>query len=56
MIDDIIIKKLLNLKINKSPRNDGLVPKLLIELAQLLADALCKIYTNSLNDGIVPTR
>ena len=54
--DDIIIKKLLSLKINKSPDNDELVPKLPIELAPLLASPLCKIYTKSLNKGIVPTR
>ena len=51
---DIISSKLSKLKINKAPGVDGLVPRILVENADILSIPLLYIYRKSLENGIVP--
>jgi len=51
---DIISSKLSKLKINKAPGVDGLVPRILVENADILRIPLLYIYRKSLDSGIVP--
>ena len=51
---ETIIKKLCNLKINKAPGVDGIIPKILVENSVELSEPLLYIYTKSITSGIVP--
>ena len=51
---EIIIKKLCKLKMNKAPDADGIVPRLLVENAVELSEPLLYIYKKSITNGIVP--
>ena len=42
------------LKINKSPGPDDLHPRLLFQLCIIIAKPLAKVYTLSLNSGLIP--
>ena len=50
-----IKKKILQLKISKTPGPDGLHPRLLKEMAQQISQSLETIFQLSLKDGKVPT-
>ena len=49
-----MLKKLKELKINKSPDLDDLHPRLLFELCTIIAKPLAKLYTLSHNSGLIP--
>ena len=49
-----MLKRLKELKINKSPGPDDLHPRLLFELCTIIAKPLAKLYTLSLNSGLIP--
>jgi len=51
---DIIRNKLSKLKINKAPGVDGIVPRLLVENADILSEPLLYIYRKSIECGRVP--
>jgi hypothetical protein len=51
---DIISSKLSKLKINKAPGVDGLVPRILVENADILSIPLMYIFIKSLESGKVP--
>ena len=50
----IIYKKIMNLKPNKAPGVDGIIPRILIENAENLTEVLETILQESLQTGIVP--
>ena len=52
--EQLVLKKLKELKINKSPGPDDLHPRLLFELCSIIAKPLAKLYTLSLNSGLIP--
>src|SRR5579872_4976179 len=52
--EDIVFKKLSEIKVNKSPGSDDLHPKLLFELRHQLVSPLTKLFKLSLETGIVP--
>jgi len=47
-------KKLANLKVEKSPGPDGMHPRVLQEMANVLDIPLVILYNKSINDGILP--
>jgi hypothetical protein len=49
-----IDKRLKNLKVNKAPGVDEIVPRILIENADYLSQPLEYIYRESLETGVVP--
>jgi hypothetical protein len=51
---NIIVTKLNKLKINKAPGVDGIVPRILVENADVLSIPLLAIYKGSLKSGTVP--
>ena len=52
--EQLVLKKLKELKTNKSPGPDDLHPKLLFELSKIISKPLAKLYTLSLNSGLIP--
>jgi len=52
---NIIVTKLNKLKINKAPWVDGIVPRILVENAEVLSIPLFSIYKGSLKSGTVPS-
>ena len=52
---DMVETKLSKLNINKCPGLDGIHPKLLFELRGIIAEPLSKLYSKSLELGIVPS-
>ena len=55
LTQDIIASKLSKLKINKAPGVDGIVPRFLVENAEILSIPSLCIYRQSLKSGIVPS-
>ena len=51
-LKQLLLKKLKELEINKSPGN--LHPRLLFELCTIITKPLAKLYTLSLNSGLIP--
>ena len=51
---EVVLGKLLGLKLIKSPGPDGMYPRVLKEMAGEIANALVVIYQNSLDSGVVP--
>ena len=52
---EMIAKKIKKMKDNKSPRVDGIPPKLLGEIVEQISTQLAKVFNLSLNEGIVPS-
>ena len=52
--EQLVLKKLKELKVNKSPGPDDLHPILLFELCTIIAKPLTKMYILSLNSGSIP--
>ena len=52
----MIAKTIKNLKDNKSPRVDGIPPKLLKEIVEQISTPLAKVFNFSLEEGIVPSK
>ena len=52
--EELVLKYLRKLKINKAPGTDNLVPRVLVETATAIAKPLCMIFCMSLCDGVVP--
>ena len=52
---NVVLEKLENLKVDKSPGGDNIHPKLLYELRGALAEPIAKLYNFSLSTGEVPT-
>ena len=54
-ITEVMVKKeLLNLNVYKSIGPDGLHPRLLKELAALLAEPIALVFNKTITDGILP--
>ena len=51
----MIAKKIKKMKDNKSPRVDGIPPKLLKEIVEQISTSLAKLCNLSLEEGIVPS-
>ena len=51
---EVVLGKLMGLKVDKSPGPDGMRPRVLKEMAGEIANALVVIYQNSLDSGVVP--
>jgi hypothetical protein len=51
---DIVKKQLKKLKIGKAPGPDGICPRLLVELADVLAQPITIIFQKSLDSGCIP--
>ena len=54
LTQEIISNKLSILKINKAPGVDGIVPRLLVENADILSLPLLYVYKKSMESGRVP--
>ena len=52
--ENMVKKKLEQLRIDKSPGADGIHPRLLKELSSLISHPLAEMFQNSLDSGIVP--
>ena len=52
---DEVMRKLEKLKVDKSPGDHNIHPKLLYELRGMLAEPIAKRFNNSLSTGMVPT-
>ena len=52
---EMIAKKIKKMKNNKSPGVDGIPPKLLKEIVEQISTPLTKVFTLSLEEGIVPS-
>ena len=52
--EEVILDKLNNLKVNKSPGPDSLHPRMLYELRHQLVTPLYMIYEASYNTGYIP--
>ena len=52
---EMIAKKIKKMKDNKSPRVDGIPPKLLKEIVEQISTPLAKLFNLSLEEGIVPS-
>ena len=52
---EMVLEKLMGLKVDKSPDPDNLHPMVLKEVALEIVDPLMVIFQNSLDSGIVPT-
>ena len=52
--EECIVTKLENLNVSKSPGPDGLHPRVLSELASVIAKPLSILFSNSLSSGTVP--
>ena len=52
---EVILKKLKDLNINKSPGPDRVISRILVELADSIAPSLSIIFQNSYNTGTVPS-
>ena len=50
----VVLGKLMGLKVDKSPGPDGMHPRVLKEMAGEIANALVVIFQNSLDSGVVP--
>ena len=53
---EMIAKKIKKRKDNKSPRVDGIPPKLLKEIVEQISTPLAKVFNLSLEEGIVPCK
>ena len=53
--NNIVLKKLQNLSINKSPDPDDINSRILVELAKSVAPSLSVLFQNSYDTGIVPS-
>ena len=53
---DRVVRKLRNLKPDKSPGPDGMHPKMLLECAQEIAVTLTLLFQESLKSGKIPER
>ena len=53
--ENIVLKKLQNLSINKSPGPDDINSKILTELMKSVVPSLSVLFQNSYNTGIVPS-
>jgi len=51
---EVVLGKLMGLKVDKSPGPDGMHPRVPKEMAGEIANALVVIYQNSLDSGVVP--
>ena len=51
---EIVLGKLMGLKVDKSPGPDEMHPRVRKEMAGEIANALVVIYQNSLNSGVLP--
>ena len=51
----MIAKKIKKMKVNKSPGVDGIPLKLLKEIVEQISTPLAKVFTLSLEEGIVPS-
>ena len=49
-----ILKQLQNSKIHKAPGPDKIVPRILFDFANILAEPLAEIFNNSLETSTVP--
>ena len=54
LTQEIISNKLSKLKVNKAPGVDGIVPRLLVENADILSLPLLYVYKKSMDSGSVP--
>ena len=52
---EMTAKKIKKMKDNKSPRIDGIPPKLLKEIVEQISTPLAKVFNLSLEKGIVPS-
>ena len=52
--EEIVEKKLKQLNVNKSPGPDKLHPRILFELADVIAPSLCVLYNTSITIGSIP--
>ena len=50
----MVANKIKAMKDNKSPRVDGIPPKLLLETVKQISIPLAKVFNWSLNEGVVP--
>ena len=53
--ENIVLKKLKNLSINKSPGPDDINSRILVELEKSVAPSLSALFQNSYDTGIVPS-
>ncbi|GCB63140.1 hypothetical protein scyTo_0000118 [Scyliorhinus torazame] len=51
---EVVMGKLMGLKVDMPPGPDGMHPRVLQEMAREIANALVLIYQNSLDSGVVP--
>ena len=52
--NEMTLKVLQNLPVNKAPGVDGLVPKVLAEVATSISSPLCTIFNRSMSEGTEP--
>ena len=52
---DMVLKELLQLNVNKSCRPGGLHPRLLLELAEIIAQPVATLFNETLKKGVLPT-
>ena len=52
---EMVAKKIKALKDNKSPRVDGIPPKLLMETVEQVSIPLARMFNLSLKEGVVPS-
>ena len=52
---EMVAKKIKAMKDNKSPRVDGILPKLLMETVEQISIPLVRVLNLSLKEGVVPT-
>ena len=50
----MVAKKIRDMKDNKSPGVDGILPKLLLEIVQQISILLVTVINVSLKEGVVP--
>ena len=50
----MVVKKIRDMKDNKSPGVDGIPSKLLLEIVEQISTALAAVFNLSLEEGIVP--
>ena len=52
---EVVAKKINNMKENKSPGVDGILPKILKETVEQISMQLAHVFNVSLQEGIVPS-